>query len=157
MLKGQRSLNTTEIMFVSEAAMEAGTVCVYKASQPTGAAVGDGLNAAAPVAIQPPSGGPASGAKVAGLLIDSVVTLDTTRQHRNFHKTEQLVGENICLLKDGFVYTNWVLGTPAAGDPAFIGPFGKLQTTQVNAVPAVGKFETAKDGDGYARVSIKVA
>ncbi len=157
MLKGLRALYIQDIQYISEAAMEQGTFCIVKATQPSGAGVGAGINSNAPVAVAPPSGGPLAGAKPAGLLIDSVVDYDTTQVHQNFHKTQQRIGENVCLLKDGWVFTNLVNGTPAVGDKAYIGGFGKLQNTAVNSGEAVGVFQTSKDSDGYCRVAIKIA
>ncbi len=94
---------------------------------------------------------------MAGLLLTKVESIDVNRQHRNWHNDSQLVNENVLLLTDGFVWTNRINGTPVAGSGAYIGPSGNFHTTQLNSIPAVGKFETAKDSDGYARVSVKLA
>jgi hypothetical protein len=45
---------------------------------------------------------------------------------------------------------------PAAGDKAYLGPNGKLGNTQSNSLDPVGKFDTAKDTNGYAKVTIKI-
>ncbi len=157
-LKTDRQLNVTTIRFTCDVAAEEGQFLIYKASQPTGHAVGQGINELAPVATtQTGTGNPPAGTAIAGLLVTPVVSIDVNRQHRNWNKTEQLVNENVLLLTDGEVWTNSINGTPVAGSGAYVGPSGKVQTTQVNSIPAVGKFLTAKDADGYALVSVKMA
>ena len=157
-------------------AAEAGQVLVFNNPQPSGKGVGQGLNGSAPQAQ--PTGTVASGLKIAGLLMTDVEDIysyallaDGTpasglndgigdpikvRIHRNFQKTTQVVGENVCLLTDGKVWTNKITGTPAAGDPAYLGANGTLQNTQAASLPQVGKFVTAMDTDGYAKVHVKL-
>ena len=144
------------LLYTCDVAGEAGTLMVQKSSQPTGRAVGDGFNEAAPVAV-PGSGTPASGTVVVGVLMGDVVDIDQTRQHRNYQRVEQVVGENVWIMKDGFVRTDKVVGTPAAGADAYIGADGKFSATQTNSIPKVGRFETAKGSDGFARVAVKLA
>jgi hypothetical protein len=155
-LKGDRAVYVTDISHISEDDMEAGSLLVVKSSQPSGRGVGQGINDEAPVAVAL-TGAPPSGTSVAGVLLDGVVDIDPVRQHRNFQKTEQLVGEPVCLLKDGWVWTDKITGTPAAGDTAYLATGSTFGTSQTNAVPAVGKFITAKNADGFAKVSVKIA
>lgn len=154
MLKPDRAVYITDISYISEKAEEAGSLLCVKVSQPSGRGVGDGLNEAAPVATSLSS--IPSGTMVAGVLLDNVVDIDQAKQHRNFQRVEQVVGENICLLKDGFVRTNKISGTPTAGAPAYLATNGNFSPTQTNSIPAVGKFETAKGTDGFAKVTIKI-
>lgn len=155
MLKGDRAVYITDIRCICNTTGEAGTVMQLLASQPTGRGVGQGINFAAPVAV-PVTGTPASGIRILGILLDDVVSIDPVRQHRNFQRTEQLVGENVALLKDGYCRTNKITGTPAAGDTAYVGTNGTLQNSVVNSLPSVGKFDTSKDSDGFAIVTIKI-
>jgi hypothetical protein len=153
-LKGDRAVYITDIRHICNVAAEQGVVMVLP-SQSGGRGVSPGINDSAPVAA-PGSGTPASGTRVLGILMDYVVNIDPTRQHRNFQRTEQLVGENVAILKDGWVRTNQVSGTPTAGDTAYLGSNGQIQNSQVNSIPAVGYFQTGKGTDGFAIVTIKV-
>ncbi len=119
--------------------------------------VGQGINESAPDCIPGSNGTPATGTKVVGLFMDDFVDIDQTVQHRNFFKTQQVLGENACLLKQGMLWTNRVNGTPLPGSGAYLGASGNLQTTQVNSIPAVGEFKTSKDTDGYVKVFVKLA
>lgn len=155
-LKGDRAVYQTNIRHICDTTGEAGVLMILKATQPTGRGVGQGINDSAPVAV-PCTGTPASGTRVLGVLIDDVKSIDPVTQHRNFQRTDQLVGENVCILTDGWVRTNKVSGTPAAGDTAYIGTDGAFANSQTNSIPAVGKFDTSKDTDGYAVVTVKLA
>ena len=155
-LKGDRAIYITNIRHICDTSGEAGTLMQVKASQPTGRGVGQGINGSAPVAV-PVTGTPASGIRILGVLIDDVVSIDPVKQHRNTQRTDQLVGENVCIITDGFVRTNKITGTPAAGDTAYVGANGTFANSQTNSIPAVGKFETAKDTDGFAVVTVKIA
>lgn len=154
-LKGDRAVYITNIRHICDTTGEAGTLMQLKASQPTGRAVGQGINDSAPVAV-PVTGTPASGIRVLGVLLDDVKGIDPVTQHRNFQRTDQLVGENVCILTDGFVRTNKITGTPSAGDTAYVGANGTFSASQTNSIPAVGKFETSKDTDGFAIVVVKI-
>jgi hypothetical protein len=47
--------------------------------------------------------------------------------------------------------------TPSGGNPAYLSHSGLLTPTLVaNVTPLVGRFETAKDEDGYVKVSINL-
>jgi len=154
-LKSDREIHVTDISCTFNTPAEAGTLAV----RVTGAsyASGQGINDSAPVASTGGTGVPASGSRVIGLLLDYVVQIDPTRQHRNYQRTEQLVGEPVAILKDGMVWTNKVTGTPAAGDPAYPGPGGTIQNSQANGLPQLGEFKTSKDADGYCKVYVKLA
>ena len=56
-----------------------------------------------------------SGTRPAGLLLNDVVNLDLTRQHLNHHKDEVQLGSKVLLMRQGWVVTDNVEGTPAAG------------------------------------------
>jgi hypothetical protein len=147
-LKGDRAVYIDDISYVSEKAEEAGSLLCVKATQPTGRGVGAGQNEAAPVAThrRPPSRPGRSWPACSSTTWSSI---DQTRQHRNFQRVEQVVGENVTLLKDGFVRTNKISGTPAAGAPAYLATNGNFSPTQTNAIPA---GREVRDGQGHRRV-----
>lgn len=101
----------------------------------------------------------ASGNVPVGLLLNDMVNIDQTRQHINFHKNEVQKGGKVTLLTKGWVVTNMITGTPAAGNPAYLTDEGKLTPTKsatggVVATPPVGRFLSSEDEDGYAKVAI---
>ena len=101
----------------------------------------------------------ASGNVPVGLLLNDMVNIDQTRQHINFHKNEVQKGGKVTLLTKGWVVTNMITGTPAAGNPAYLTDEGKLTPTKsaaggVGATPPVGRFLSSEDEDGYAKVAI---
>lgn len=103
----------------------------------------------------------ASGNIPVGLCLNDMVNIDQTRQHINFHKNEVQKGGKVTLLTDGWVLTNMVTGTPAAGNPAYLTDDGKVTPTQsatggVVATPPVGRFMSSKDEDGYVKLSVKL-
>lgn len=178
-LKGDRAVYITNIGCVAPSGVEAGQVLVYQSPQDSGHAVGQGLNQQSPQAVPiAGTGNPASGTRIIGMSLTDVENIYSyalsadgspasgltagigdplkIRVHRNYQKTTQVVGENVAILTDGFVWTNRVNGTPAAGDPAYLGPLSNLQNTQVNSLPQVGKFDTSLDTDGYAKVTVKI-
>lgn len=101
-----------------------------------------------------------TGAKPIGVLLESVVDLNTNRQHENWEKFgfEAQKGSKVTLIKDGFVTTNMLVAslTPAAGDPAYLGASGLITNTFTSGVPKIGQFLSAKDSDGYASVRINI-
>jgi hypothetical protein len=99
----------------------------------------------------------ASGAKPVGLLLNDVVNLDLTRQHINWHKDETQVGGKVTVLRVGQVTTNMLVvgSTPSAGADAYVGANGLIGTSSTNAV-RVGQFLSAKDTDGYVKVSVNL-
>lgn len=100
----------------------------------------------------------ASGAKPLGVLLNDVVDLDLTRQHINWHKDEVQVGGKVTVLRQGQVTTNQLVAAinPSAGAPAYVGNSGLIGTSSTNAVQ-IGSFLSAKDADGYAKVSVNIA
>jgi hypothetical protein len=154
-LKADRDIVTTDITFVLKAAAAAGKIVCYKTVGGSGAGSGVGIgDYAGEVTVV--SGTPASGTRPAGLLLNEFVNIDQTVQHRNYQKVQQVVGEPATLLRNGWVVSDQVTGTPAAGDPAYLGASGVLSPTQTNSIPAVGEFMSVKDSNGFARVYIKL-
>ena len=104
-----------------------------------------------------------SGAQPVGVLLNDMVNIDQTRQHINWHKDEVIIGGKVTLLQQGFVVTNWIdpASTPAASDYAYVTMSGYLTSKPRNAnnpesSPLVGRFLSAKDTDGYAKVEVNL-
>ena len=96
-----------------------------------------------------------------GILLNDVGNLDLTRQHINWHKDEVQKGGKVAILKKGYVVTNKISGTPAAGVAAFVddGTAGNIATdaevTDGKKI-MIGRFMSTKDADGYAKVEINL-
>lgn len=98
-----------------------------------------------------------SGAIPVGILMNDVVNKDLTKTHLNYYANEVQVGDKVNLVTDGWVVTNKVTGTPAAGAAAYVGVSGNFSASQTNGAWApVGRFMTSKDSDGYAKVYVKL-
>ena len=95
-----------------------------------------------------------TGDNPAGLLLNDVVDLDLTRQHINFAKDEVQKGGKVLLLRRGTVVTDNVAGTPAAGAKAYFTADAKI-TSAAGSVQ-IGRFLSAEDADGYAKVEINI-
>lgn len=152
-LKGDRIVIDTDITLNCLSVAERGVVLVHKTAG-SGVALGSFAGAADLVANP-------SGFKVAGVLMNDVVNIDETRFHRNYHKSEMLVGERCNLLKKGRVVTNMVTGTPTAGDIAYITTSGNVTPTVsatggLVATPKVGVFAGAKDENGYVALEVNL-
>lgn len=104
-----------------------------------------------------------SGAKPIGVLLNDVVDLDLTRQHINWHKDEVQGGGKVTLLQVGQITTNRVVGSPTAGATAYVGASGNFSATPPSDAGTedeayrVGRFLSAKDADGYAKVAVNIA
>jgi hypothetical protein len=101
-----------------------------------------------------------SGSLPVGLLLNDVVNLDLTRQHINFHQDEMQSSGKVTLLREGFVVTNKVSGTPTVGAPAYYNLAGEVTTTQTTAgsysQPSIGRFLSVKDTDGYIKIDVHI-
>jgi len=100
-------------------------------------------------------GSSASGAIPLGICETKVQNYDLTRQKLNpFNPNEAQTGSKISIIKHGWVNTNYISGTPTAGNPAYIHSGGYMSPTQLLGYAQVGRFLTAKDGNGFATVAI---
>lgn len=103
-----------------------------------------------------------SGKVPAGLLlVDIDGTTDLTRFDLNRYKEVQASGTPVPLLTKGYVVTNNVTGTPAAGNTAYLTTNGTLTPTVsatggTVATPKVGQFQGGLDEDGYVAVQIEL-
>jgi hypothetical protein len=97
-----------------------------------------------------------------GILLNDVVDKDLTRTHINFYKDEVQKGGKVTVLTRGWVVTNNIDGTPTPGKVAYASDVvaGNLSTETGNAARSgnlpVGRFMSAKDADGYAKVYINL-
>ncbi len=99
-----------------------------------------------------------SGVQVLGVLLDSVVTYNS-REPRNHYKQEVNVNSQVSIGRQGWVVTNMIYPgvDPSAGDVAYLGHSGYFTNSQSPAqAPKVGRFETSKDEDGYAKITLNI-
>lgn len=149
-LKGDRFVRFTDVSWnMNEVATRGGIVSVSTGG--SGAALDQSAAVVTYVAAQ-------SGAKPVGLLLGDMVNYDLTRQHINWHKDEVQQGGKVPVMRQGWVVTNFYVGSPTAGQPAYLGPSGYMTTVQTNAAnnPVVGQFLSSPDQDGYVKVDINV-
>lgn len=164
-LKGDRREIETDVSFFCNDVCDRGVVLVYGVGGGSGTggtttAAGSGASldqAAAAVSI---AGNP-SGLVAAGLLLNTFVSIDQTRQHINWHKDEMIVGGKACLLRRGWAVTDQVVGTPAGGNKCYLTTSGKMTPTKsatggIVATPLVGEFQSGLDQDNFARVAINL-
>lgn len=150
-LKPDRVELLTDVsFFMNTTAERGGVVSVVTATSGVGVSMDDANAVVAYAAV-------ASGAKPVGLLLNDVVNLDLTRQHINWHKDETQVGGKVTVLRQGQVTTNMLVAgtTPSAGADAYVGASGLIGTSSTNAVK-IGQFLSAKDTDGYVKVSVNL-
>ena len=153
-LKSDRSTLQTDISFFMNEAATRGGVATLSAGG--SAASMDNGTAIVTYDATP------SGAVAQGLLLNDMVDIDLTRQHLNQHKDEVQKGGKVTLLTKGWVVTNSIDGTAAAGGTAFLGHSGNVATATYAAGMAggqeskhiVGRFISAEDQNGYAKVFI---
>jgi hypothetical protein len=150
-LKPDRIELLTDISFFMNTAEErGGVVSVVTSTSGVGVSMDDANAVVAYVAV-------ASGAKPVGILLNDVVDYDLTRQHINWYRDEVQKGGKVTLLRNGQVTTNKIVSgaTPSAGADAYVGVSGLIGTSSTNAVK-IGQFLSAKDSDGYAKVSVNL-
>ncbi len=98
-----------------------------------------------------------SGAVPKGVLLQDInPPLSATRDYKNYDNLEARPGEKVTLVRKGWLVTDQISGTPAAGGVAYLGASGLIKTTQDTGAPTVGRFETTVDADGFARVYIDI-
>jgi len=150
-LKPNRIELLTDVsFFMNSTAVRGGVASVVTATSGVGVSMDDGNAVVEYAAV-------ASGSKPVGVLLNDVVNLDLTRQHINWHKDETQVGGKVTLLRQGQVTTNMIVAgaTPSAGADAYVGVSGLIGTSSTNSVK-IGQFLSAKDTDGYAKVSVNL-
>lgn len=165
-LKGDREIYEARVdCFLNEAGTP-GSICCFS-TYGSGVSL-DNTKQLVTIAANP------SGQKVAGVLVDSVVDIDTTRQYLNTQKDEVVKGNKVLLVKEGWLVTNKLeTCTPTGGEAAYVGHSGLFAnaaaiaaypvggcavTEESNATkfPMVGRFVTTKDELGYCKIDILV-
>ncbi len=156
-LKPDREYNeTTDITnFWTTVAAEKGG-CAGVVTQGSGAAMGINITDEANVVgyVANPSGAIAK-----GILLQTVTAaMSATRDFPNFDNGEIRPSDKCTLVKKGFVVTDMIPAgiTPTAGAAAYLAASGYISSTQATGAPQVGRFETTKDSNGFARVSIEI-
>lgn len=152
-LKPDRVILETDIRRTCPTAATRGVVLVRTTSG-SGVALGDSAGVA-DLKADP------SGYKVAGVLLNDMVSIDETRYHKNFHKDEMPLGGRCTLLTKGRVTTNAVTGTPTEGAVAYLTANGNVTPTVsatggTAATPKVGKFGSIKDANGYVDLEVNL-
>lgn len=151
-LKGNREELQTDMSHICNDVVEQGQVLLYK-TPGSGINLDDASNVVE-LKATPSSGG---SQRPAGLCLTNVVSIDTTRQHVNFHKDEVTTGSHVTLLKQGLVVTNKIVASMncGAGDIAYVAYSGLLvNVANGGTYQRVGEFLGAKDPDGYVKVAI---
>jgi len=145
-LKSDRyELQTDISFFYNDAATTRGCLVAHGGTAGTGAAMDQGAN----LCVKSTSAAPL------GILLNDVVDKDLTRTHLNQYKDEVQKGGKVTILRKGYVVTNDITGTPAAGDVAYQCETnaGNVATSGTNVV---GAFLSAEDADGYAKVEVNL-
>ena len=161
-LKADRYEESTDISFFYNAgtATRGGVVCLADLGLASGAALDQGENLVSYQAA-------AATDVPVGILLNDVVNKDLTRTHINQYKDEVQKGGKVTVMTRGWVVTNNITGTPAAGSLAYAdatgGTAGNI-AVDVNALGsaaasgnlAIGRFMSRKDADGYAKVYVNL-
>lgn len=96
-----------------------------------------------------------SGRVAVGVLMGDFVNIDLSRQVVNWCKDEQQIGQKATLATRGTIVTNMIDPTSATGNipaTAYAGASGLFTQTNPGGFPAVGRFMSRKDSDGYAKI-----
>jgi hypothetical protein len=154
-LKPDRYELQTDISFFMNEVAERGGIAVMNGA-PSGAAMDSAANIVTYVANP-------SGKVPVGVLMNDMKNYDLTTQHVNQHKNEVQKGGKVTILRKGYVVTNRIStsGTPVAGDYAYLADSGLISTSARALVldsgaQPIGRFLSAKDSEGYAKVEINL-
>lgn len=155
-LKADRHEETTDISYFYTAgtATRGGVACL-SAVGASGAAMDQGVN----TVVYKQAG--ATDVPV-GILLNDVVNKDLTRTHLNWYKDEVQQGGKVTVLTQGYVVTNNITGNPTPGQVAYADfvTAGNISNVAFNAAAsgnhAIGRFMSAKDSDGYAKVRVNL-
>jgi hypothetical protein len=151
-LKGDMRVIQDDIsFFMNETASKGG--CVSMSTAGSGVAL-DQTSALVTYAAAP------SGKVPVGILVNEMVNIDQSRYSRNIYKDEVQQGGKVTLIKQGWVVTDMIEAgdTPTAGSVARLSHSGYLTSTSLGdaATPIVGRFDSTKDENGYAKLSINL-
>jgi hypothetical protein len=142
-LSPRRQQVWTEVHMAMAAASERGVICSHTANP------GEVTHLANPTGV---------GTAPVGLLLDDVEAMNFDRHGEYRNRMVVDVGSVVGLAAKGDYETNLVVGTPAPGDVAYLAASGWVSPTQltdgITAAPAVGRFRTGKNANGFALVHI---
>jgi len=155
-LKGDRRVIDEDNSYFSNAVQTRGGVASI-VTVGSGAAMDD-ANAVVDYVADP------SGITPVGLYLQDVVNKDLTQTPQNHYKQERQVGRKIQLLTKGTVVTDTIYPgqTIAAGDICYVVHSGYLSNTDSIVTDhsasnrKIGKFDSSKDENGFAKVSINI-
>lgn len=147
-LKGDRHELVTDISFFMNEVAERGGVVVFSTAG-SGAALDD----AAALVTYAANG---SGKVPVGILLNDMVSIDQTRQHLNWHKDEVQKGSKVTVLRNGWVVTDRVNGTPTVGQTAYVADSGRITPTSAAGYATLGVFLSVKDNAGFAKVAVNL-
>lgn len=158
-LKRDRDILQSDISwFMNEVATRGGVAAVSLGG--SGVALDNQGSPTSPRPLVTYSASP-SGARPIGILLNDVVSVDTTRFHVNFHKDEVAKPGKVTLMKKGWVLTNNIVGNPTPGAEAFLIGSGNVTATfntigGLAASPRIGIFASSKDENGYAKLEVNL-
>lgn len=149
-IKGPQDRVLTDLSFFMNVTAERGKFLIHDGA---GSGISmDDTNAYVAV----PTGQAPSATKPAGILLNDVVDKDLTQTHLNWHQDQVQKGGKVLIGQIWKGTTNNVTGSPTAGSVAYYSTTGVLTPTDAGSAPAVGRFLSAKDADGYAKVFINI-
>ena len=150
-LKADRYEESTDISFFYNAGTASrGGVVVLNAVNASGAAMDQGANLVEYAAAT-------TGTVPVGILLNDVVNKDLTRTHLNQYKDEVQKGGKVTVLTRGWVVTNNLDAvTIAPGEVAYASATAGNLTNVSTSGQAVGRFMSAQDADGYAKVYVNL-
>jgi len=150
-LKADRYEESTDISFFYNAGTASrGGVVVLNAVNASGAAMDQGANLVEYAAAT-------TGTVPVGILLNDVVNKDLTRTHLNQYKDEVQKGGKVTVLTRGWVVTNNLDAvTIAPGEVAYASSTAGNLTNVSTSGQAVGRFMSAQDADGYAKVYVNL-
>lgn len=93
-----------------------------------------------------------------GVLLDDVEAMNFDRHGEYRQRAVVDVGSTVGIAAKGDFYSNNIIGTPSAGDKAYLYTSGYISDTQlsdgITSAPRVGVFRTSKNANGYALVHV---
>lgn len=144
----RREIDSDISFFMNHIAERGGVVCVVTAG--SGGAM-DQAQAAVGYASA------ASGKTPMGYLMPEMVDIDLSLFNLNREKDQVQKGGKVKIMTIGSLNTNMIKSgiTIAAGDKAYLDVDGRVTNVNTGAAasPGIGKFDSIKDSDGYAKVS----
>lgn len=151
MLKPNRFFNPadSEVSYFMNETGEAGSPVAY----PTGDVMPPGLDDAEGIAVIPT----ATNQHLIGILCTNVVESNDPLSGRRQHLNEVWVGDKVEIVRAGWFVTNRLEDgiTPSPGDNLYFNADGLF--TDQSGSAKVGKFESAVDEDGYARILLRIS